>query len=70
MDNTNTIINTETKTQKDDLSANNLRDPNIILPQSRRNMKPASISGPIDIQKKTLEFRDFFQSTLVYHIAL
>ena len=53
MDNTDTKTNSETKTQKDDLPTNNLRDPNIILPQSRRNIKPASTSGPIDMQKKT-----------------
>ena len=49
MDNTDAKINSETKTQKDDLSANNLRDPNIILPQSRRNMKPVSASEPLDM---------------------
>ena len=53
MDNTDTKINSETKTQKDNLSANNLRDPNIILPQSRRNMKPVKAPGPINMQAKT-----------------
>ena len=53
MDNTNTKTNSETKTQKDNLTVNNLRDPNIILPQSRRSMKPVGTSGPLDMQTKT-----------------